>query len=94
MVGTLHPEKLVGTPLLRTPLPTHLPINRIYICNHYCLFKLQEIEFFSSLLCHLLVGRLVVSCAVDGNRLGTFVDVAKIRGDVLGKYIICEELGR
>jgi titin len=31
---------------------------------------------------------------VDGNFLGTPVDVTRIQGDVLGKYIICEELGR
>lgn len=30
----------------------------------------------------------------DSSFRGTHVDIGKIRGDVLGKYIICEELGR
>lgn len=32
--------------------------------------------------------------ADDSGFLGTPVDVTRIQGDVLGKYIICEELGR
>lgn len=46
---------------------------------------LSRITLFT--FCHFLY-------TVDHSFLGSPVDVTRIQGDVLGKYIICEELGR
>lgn len=38
----------------------------------------------------------LIACTLadDPRYRGNVIDVNKIKGDVLGKYIICEELGR